>query len=131
MHEETGFDEPVSFLHYKTFSKFTHKSVNFLLKSIDELLKLDYTYIYKQIYSNLRKLISRGKKIMERLNIGGEDHKYMSVAEFARRIGTHPQTVRRWDREGILKPHHVLPSGRRLYSEDQVDEIINKGIDMN
>lgn len=63
MHKETGFNEPVSFLHHKTFSKFTHKSVNFLLKSIDELLKLDYTYIYKQIYSNLRKLLSRGKKL--------------------------------------------------------------------
>ena len=62
MHKETSSDEPVSFLHYKTFSKFTHKSVNFLLKSIDELFKLDYTYIYKQIYSKLRKLISRGKK---------------------------------------------------------------------
>jgi DNA-binding transcriptional MerR regulator len=68
---------------------------------------------------------------MEKPNTSNEDCKYMSVAEFAGRIGTHPQTVRRWDREGILKPHHVLPSGRRLYSEEQVEEIINKGIDMN
>lgn len=57
-----------------------------------------------------------------------EEIKYMTVAEFASKIGVHPQTVRKWDREDVLKPHHVLPSGRRLYSEEQVEEIINKGI---
>ena len=57
-----------------------------------------------------------------------EENKYLTVAEFAAKIGVHPQTVRKWDREDVLKPHHVLPSGRRLYSEEQVYEIINKGI---
>lgn len=57
-----------------------------------------------------------------------EEIKYMTVAEFAAKIGVHPQTIRKWDREGVLKPHHVLPSGRRLYSEEQVEEITNKGI---
>lgn len=60
--------------------------------------------------------------------MSNEEIKYMTVAEFASKIGVHPQTVRKWDREGVLKPHHVLPSGRRLYSEEQVEEIINKGI---
>lgn len=54
--------------------------------------------------------------------------RYMTVAEFAMKIGVHPQTVRKWDRDGILKPHHVLPSGRRLYSEEQVDEIFRKNM---
>ena len=60
--------------------------------------------------------------------MSNEEIKYMTVSEFASKIGVHPQTVRKWDREGVLKPHHVLPSGRRLYSEEQVEEIINKGI---
>lgn len=60
--------------------------------------------------------------------MSNEEIKYMTVAEFASKIGVHPQTVRKWDKEGVLKPHHVLPSGRRLYSEEQVEEIINKGI---
>lgn len=60
--------------------------------------------------------------------MSNEEIKYMTVYEFASKIGVHPQTVRKWDREGVLKPHHVLPSGRRLYSEEQVEEIINKGI---
>ncbi len=60
--------------------------------------------------------------------MSNEEIKYMTVAEFASKIGVHPQTVRKWDREGVLKPHHVLPSGRRLYSEEQVEKITNKGI---
>lgn len=60
--------------------------------------------------------------------MSNEEMKYMTVAEFAAKIGVHPQTVRKWDREGVLKPHHVLPSGRRLYSEEQVEKITNKGI---
>lgn len=54
--------------------------------------------------------------------------KYMTVAEFAGKIGVHPQTVRKWDKENVLKPHHVLPSGRRLYSEEQVDDMLKKEI---
>lgn len=60
--------------------------------------------------------------------MSNEEIKYMTVAEFASKIGVHPQTVRKWDREDVLKPHHVLPSGRRLYSEEQVEKITNKGI---
>lgn len=57
-----------------------------------------------------------------------KDVKYMTVAEFAGKIGVHPQTVRKWDKENILKPHHVLPSGRRLYSEEQVSDMLRKEI---
>lgn len=60
--------------------------------------------------------------------MANEEIKYLTVAEFASKIGVHPQTVRKWDKNGTLKPHHILPSGRRLYSEEQVSEIIDKGI---
>ncbi len=61
--------------------------------------------------------------------MSNEETKFMTVAEFAARIGVHPQTIRKWDRDGTLRPHHVLPSGRRLYSEEQIQEIINNGVD--
>ena len=60
--------------------------------------------------------------------MNNEEMKYMTVAEFAGKIGVHPQTIRKWDKENVLKPHHVLPSGRRLYSEDQVDNMLKKEI---
>lgn len=53
--------------------------------------------------------------------------KYMTVEEFAKRIGVHPQTVRQWDKTGVLRPHHKTPSGRRLYSMKQVEEYFHKG----
>ena len=48
--------------------------------------------------------------------------KFLTVEEFARKIGVHPQTVRLWDKNGVLVPHHKTPSGRRLYTDDQVRE---------
>lgn len=53
-------------------------------------------------------------------NETGNEPKFMTVDEFAKRIGVHPQTVRMWDKTGVLNPHHKTPSGRRLYSEEQV-----------
>lgn len=50
------------------------------------------------------------------------ERKFLTVEEFARRIGVHPQTVRSWDNTGALSAHHKTPSGRRLYSEEQVEE---------
>ena len=51
--------------------------------------------------------------------------RFLTVDEFAKRIGVHPQTVRQWDKNGSLPSHHKTPSGRRLYSEEQVDEYLN------
>ena len=45
---------------------------------------------------------------------------YLSVTDFASRIGVHPATVRTWDRNGCLRPHHRTPGGKGFYSEDQV-----------
>ncbi len=51
--------------------------------------------------------------------------KFLTVEEFARQIGVHPQTVRAWDNSGALPAHHKTPSGRRLYSDEQVKEYLN------
>ena len=59
-------------------------------------------------------------------NNSGTEVKFMTVDEFAKRIGVHPQTVRSWDKSGALRPHHKTPSGRRLYSEEQVIDFFGK-----
>ena len=58
-------------------------------------------------------------------NINDNEVKFLTVDEFAKRIGVHPQTVRAWDKSGMLVAHHKTPSGRRLYSEEQVKEYFN------
>lgn len=57
--------------------------------------------------------------------MSNKDVKFLTVEEFAKRIGVHPQTLRQWDKTGVLPPHHKTPSGRRLYSEEQVEEYFN------
>lgn len=54
-----------------------------------------------------------------------EARRFLTVSEFAKKIGVHPQTVRQWDETGVLMPHHKTPSGRRQYSEEQVEEYLN------
>lgn len=50
---------------------------------------------------------------------------YLTVAEFAKAIKVHPQTIRNWDNTGTLPAHHKTPSGRRLYDPSQIDAYYN------
>lgn len=36
-------------------------------------------------------------------------------------LGVTPQTLRNWDRDGKLKPHHTSANGYRYYSQEQID----------
>ena len=50
--------------------------------------------------------------------------KYYTVGQFAKIISKTPQTIRNWDKENILKPHHVSESGYRYYSDEQVNHYL-------
>lgn len=47
---------------------------------------------------------------------------FMSISKFAENIGVSQQTIREWDKNGKLKPHHRTVGGRRIYSQKQVDD---------
>jgi predicted site-specific integrase-resolvase len=47
--------------------------------------------------------------------------KYYAIGEFARLIDKTEQTLRNWDKNGTLKPHHIAESGHRYYSKEQVN----------
>lgn len=53
--------------------------------------------------------------------------RFLTVKEFADAIGVHPQTVRTWDKDGTLRPHHRTPGGQRMYSEEQVRAYLSNG----
>lgn len=44
---------------------------------------------------------------------------YYSIGEFANKLNITTQTLRNWDKEGKLKPHHVSDGKHRYYSEEQ------------
>ena len=51
--------------------------------------------------------------------------KYYSIHEFSKMIGVSAQTLRNWDNNGKLHPHHTTASGYRYYSEEQLHQILN------
>ena len=44
---------------------------------------------------------------------------FLSISEFAARINVPAPTLRRWDSNGWLRPHHKSPTGTRFYTEEQ------------
>lgn len=50
--------------------------------------------------------------------------KFYSIGQFSKLIGKTNQTLRNWDKDGILKPHHVSESGYRYYSQEQLNNFL-------
>ena len=50
--------------------------------------------------------------------------KYYSIHEFSKIIGVSAQTLRNWDANGKLYPHHTTVSGYRYYSDEQLNQVI-------
>lgn len=49
-----------------------------------------------------------------------------SVGKFAKETGLSISTLRRWDKEGKLKPVHVTEGRTRYYSDEQLNELLGK-----
>lgn len=47
--------------------------------------------------------------------------KFYSIGQFSKQIGKTEQTLRNWDKNGTLRPHHITKSGYRYYSQEQLD----------
>jgi len=50
--------------------------------------------------------------------------RFYKPGQFAKLIGVTTTTLRNWDKQGILKPALETPSGRRRYSEEQLQQIL-------
>lgn len=55
-----------------------------------------------------------------------EESQFISMLEFANAIGVSSPCLRTWDKNGILKPHHRLPGGERIYAKSQIKEFFEK-----
>ena len=66
-------------------------------------------------------------KYQSRILLKGVDtlSKYYSIHEFSKIIGVSAQTLRNWDANGKLHPHHTTVSGYRYYSDEQLNQVIN------
>lgn len=55
-----------------------------------------------------------------------EEEKFLTAPEAAKLLEISSQTLRRWSEKGLLIPHHILPSGYRYYSEQQIKDFLGK-----
>lgn len=69
------------------------------------------TYIDRTKYKHYRELL-----IMT---------KYYSINEFSKIGGVSAQTLRNWDANGKLHPHHTSGNGHRYYSHEQLNQVMN------
>jgi len=58
----------------------------------------------------------------------GDKMKYYTIHEMTDILGVTAQTLRNWDKSGKLKPHHASPNGYRYYSEDSLNQLLNKPV---
>ena len=54
---------------------------------------------------------------------------YYTINKFSKLVGKTPQTLRNWDKSGVLKPHHTSTNGYRYYSEDQIKQVLHIKVD--
>ena len=54
-----------------------------------------------------------------------------SIGNFAKKIGVTIQTLRDWDKSGKLKPAYRSKGNHRYYSENQLNEILQKKVSNN
>ena len=50
--------------------------------------------------------------------------KLLKSSQVAKMLGKTSRTLGNWDKKGILKPHHVDPSGYRYYTEEQINDFL-------
>ena len=50
--------------------------------------------------------------------------KYYSINEFSKILGVSAQTLRNWDSNGKLHPHHTSSNGYRYYSHEQLNQVM-------
>lgn len=51
--------------------------------------------------------------------------KYYSISKFSKILGVSAQTLRNWDANGKLHPHHTTSNGYRYYSHEQLNQVMN------
>lgn len=66
--------------------------------------------------ANLDLLFDKGGEAVER---------FLTTPQFAKCVGVSKNTIINWERQGLILPHHVSPTGRRFYSMKQVEDVLS------
>lgn len=50
----------------------------------------------------------------------------LTISKAAKRLGVHPNSLRNWEKRGLIKPVR-LPGGQRRYSMDELNKLLRSG----
>ncbi len=50
----------------------------------------------------------------------------LTISKAAKKLGVHPNSLRNWERHGLIKPVR-LPKGQRRYSMDELNRLLQSG----
>ncbi len=56
---------------------------------------------------------------------------YYSIHEFSKILGVSAQTLRNWDKNGKLHPHHTSSNGYRYYSREQLHQLMKRKVNLD
>ena len=57
---------------------------------------------------------------------GGGKEKFMTIGEVSRELGVHKDTLRNWEKKGVIKPVRVGPRKDRKYRMADVAKIVDE-----
>ncbi|MQL54020.1 MerR family DNA-binding transcriptional regulator, partial [Desulfofundulus thermobenzoicus] len=50
----------------------------------------------------------------------------LTISKAAKKLGVHPNSLRNWEKRGLIKPVR-LPGGQRRYSMDELNRLLTSG----
>jgi len=50
----------------------------------------------------------------------------LTISKEAKKLGVHPNSLRNWEKQGLIKPVR-LPGGQRRYSVDELNRLLQSG----
>lgn len=50
----------------------------------------------------------------------------LTISKAAKKLGVHPNSLRNWEKRGLIKPGR-LPGGQRRYSMDELNKLLQSG----
>ncbi|BCV22757.1 hypothetical protein hamaS1_28260 [Moorella sp. Hama-1] len=50
----------------------------------------------------------------------------LTISKAAKKLGVHPNSLRNWEKQGLIKPVR-LPGGQRRYSMDELNRLLSSG----
>lgn len=85
---------------------------------------------YQKNKSWLRDRAVRNKRGRKKMTLGtivtinGKEYEVFQIGVLARNLGRSTQTVRKWERDGIIPIALRDPTGRRVYLKEHIDAIV-------